>query len=497
MSSTDTPRLRIEYGDVDFSDSDSIESYAKQLEGRTFRDVIELGINPEGVERDYDRKNYKGSLGTLIEERFFGYEANSDSSADLAEAGIEVKSTPFNRKANGDISAGERLSLSMIPFDREIEDDFYDSHLWEKCGRILLIYYERDKSLEHLDQRIAYVQLFTPPQEDLEIIRDDYEKIVSYIKAGKAEELSEGMTTYLGASTKGATAEKSIVKQFYPPHSPAKKRGFSFKRQYMDYVLHHYIMGAPRDESIVKDPAALKEMTFEDYVLSRINAHIGKTDRELCEMLGIPYKGNKAQWTQISYALLDVRGTKAEEFEKANISLRTVRLEEGGGIRESISLNTFKFLDLLDEEWEESWLYNYFQETRFLFVSFRKGHDEEGRREVIRLEGARFWSMPQEDINGPLRQCWEETRRVIEEGVELTVNLRKDGKVNITNNLPKASDNPVAHVRPHTSHSAYVLEDGTVIGLPERDAHPLPDGRMMTKQSFWLNSGYIYDIVKI
>lgn len=487
--------LRALYASVDFTDPESIEAYAKNLEGMTFQDVLDLGIMPEGGGHDYNRKSYKGSLGTLIEERFFGYSANSTSAADFPKAGVELKSTPFNRKKNGDISAGERLVLSMIPFDDSIEDNFDKSHVWEKCRRILLVYYERDKSIEHLDQRIHYVWLFTPPEEDLAIIRADYKKIVELIQAGRADELSEGMTTYLGACTKGATAEKSERSQYYAPDKRAKGRAFALKRQYMDSVLHHHIQGRTTGESIIKDPSVLKEFTFEDYVLSRINEHVGKTDRELCDMLGLEYTGNKAQWSQVAYALLDVRGGQAEEFRKANISVRTVRIEEGGGVKESLSLNTFDFLELLEENWDDAPLHDYFEETRFLFVSFQK---ERGLPDgaAVRLVGARFWSMPRADIDGPLRECWERTRETIRLGVKLTVKMRSDGKPIVENDLPKMSENPVAHVRPHTSKSAYLLEDGTVINNPERDALPLPDGRRMTKQSFWLNGGYIYDVVK-
>ena len=104
----------------------------------------------------------------------------------------------------------------MIPYDKPIDVEFESSHLWQKCSTLLLIYYHRDKSVNKYDQKIEYVSLFTPPAEDLKIIQDDYDKIVSYILAGRADELSEGLTTYLGASTKGATAEKSRAVQYYP-----------------------------------------------------------------------------------------------------------------------------------------------------------------------------------------------------------------------------------------------------------------------------------------
>ena len=74
---------------------------------------------------------------------------------------------------------------------------------------------------------------------------------------------------------------------------------------YMDYVLHERIMGTDEEtDSIIKDSTILDEMSFEDYVLSLISPHIGKTDKELCTMLDLEYTGNKAQWTKITYALL-------------------------------------------------------------------------------------------------------------------------------------------------------------------------------------------------
>lgn len=477
----------------DPSDPASIERYAKRLEGMTFREVLDLGIVPEGVVREYNNRRYKGGMGTLIEERFFGYKANSDQEPDFPEAGVELKASCFDVKKNGDYSAGERLVLTMIPMDGPIADDFFASHVWRKSEKILLVYYERDRGIDGYDQVIRYVKLITPSEEDLKIIREDYDKIASLVKAGKADELSEGMTSYLGACTKGASEATMWVDQFYPPHTPAKKRAFCFKRSYMDYLLHSAMMpGQQPAEPIVPSADVLDEMTFEEYVLSLLQPHFGKTDRALCDMLGLEYTGNKAQWVRIVYSLLGLRGERAEEFEKANVSVRTVRVEERGAIVESLSLDTFKFCDIANQEWDDSALKAYFEETRFLFVSFLK------TSEGLRLEGARFWSMPMQDIEGPLRDCWERTKEVVSRGVELEITIRKDGEVVIKNNLPKKTDKgSIAHVRPHTSKRAYKLENGFEIGDIERDGDELPDGRIMTQQSFWLNNTYVYGIVSL
>ena len=85
--------------------------------------------------------------------------------------------------------------------------------------------------------------------------------------------------------------------------------------------------------------------------------------------------------------------------------------------------------------------------------------------------------MPESDIEGPLYDCWAETRRIVREGVSLIVSANKSGGITVKNNLPKASD-----------------EDGTEIGEIKKNSSELPDGRWMTKQSFWLNKRYVQEI---
>ena len=181
--------------DTDFSDPSSIERYAANLDGMTFRDILELGIAPEGesAPKDFGSKKYKGGMGTLIEERYFGYKANSDDRPDFPEAGVELKATCFDVLKDGRKSAGERLVLTMIPYDRPVSLDYDSSHLKTKLSNILLIYYGRDRSIDKYDQRIERAVMVRLPEEDMKIIRADYEKIISYIQDGRADELSEGM----------------------------------------------------------------------------------------------------------------------------------------------------------------------------------------------------------------------------------------------------------------------------------------------------------------
>lgn len=499
MGREDWERLRA----VDFSDPHSIERYALDLSGKTMRQIMAKGIRPDGYkEQDYSAKQRKGGVGNLIEECYFGYRSNNDERPDFPEAGVELKATCYDVIArNGRLSAGERLVITMIPYDREVTTDFFKSHLWTKCKSILLIYYERNRGIDTLDQMVKYVKLFQIPKNDLRIIIDDYKKIVSYIISGRADELSEGLTTYLGACTKGATAEKSWVVQFYPfieddgtpVYRKAKRRAFCLKRKYMDYILHEYFIpsaqAGERAERIVGDGFA-QEATFDEIVTGLIGRFVGMSDREIANRFGLEFTGKKLQWATLAYKMLGIKGNRAEEFQKGNISVRAVRVREDGSVVESLSFANFKFQDLVDQaDWDESDLFDYLDSTRFLFVVFKE------RDGVLRLKGSFFWSMPMSDIDGDAKRCWAETRETLIRGVRLEKRITSSGRVSITNDLPSAKDNLVMHVRPKAQRSAYLLADGTRIGNIDSDADRLPDGRYMTKQCFWINNTYIASVI--
>jgi DNA mismatch repair protein MutH len=171
--------------------------------------------------------------------------------------------------------------------------------------------------------------------------------------------------------------------------------------------------------------------------------------------------------------ILDLRGrvSRTAEFLKAGIVPKTIQLEpDGRHVRESMSFPVFHFAELVEEDWESSGLKEMFDTTRFFFIVFRK-------RDVgtPTLEGAFFWNMPSSDLD-QVREVWTNTQNIAIRGVEFSKAAGRRG-----NNLPKASDNRVCHVRPH--------------GRDGNDTDTLPDGSMITKQCFWLNNTYIAALV--
>lgn len=464
--------MNVVYGqDYDETNPLSIEQYAQKLIGKTFSDIYEEDIKNISVVREgsdyaesYENKKRKGGLGELIEERFFHYKCNNDSRADFDKAGVELKVTPYKINKNGSLAAKERLIITMIDYFKVIEEQFEMSHLWQKSNLILLVYYLYEKEIKNrLDYKIGYAKLFSPPNQDMQIIKHDFEVIIEKIKAGKAHELSEGDTLYLGAAPKAATS-KDRRKQ---PCSNelAKPRAFAFKNSYMTYVLNNYIVPGKRTyEAIIKD----KTDSFEDYVVKKIYSYRGYSVQDLCTEFDIKYdRKPKNLEAMLAYRILGIKGNKAEEFEKANIVVKTIRVKSNNKIKESMSFPTFKFKELVEEEWEDSTFSTYLSETRFLFVVYKFDENEE-----LRLKGCQFWNIPYKDLNEEVYSVWNKTKQVLIDGLQIK---QKNGRN--SNNFPKASENPVCHVRPHAQNS--------------KDTYELPDGRHYPKQCFWLNNTYI------
>ena len=453
----------------DKTSKNSIEEYALKLKGKSFRNVLDsyknLATNQPLFDEDkailyeyYNNIRSKGGLGNLIEEYYFHIpsEHHTASEPDFKEAGVELKVTPYIRNDYNSLKAKERLVLGKINYLNQQEDTFEQSHIYKKCAIMLLIYYLHNPTLAKIDNIMNYIKLFEFPESDLEIIKKDYELIINKIRNGKAHEISEGDTNYLGACTKGATSE-SVQIQFN--NIPAKQRAFCLKQSYMTYILNKYLANNNTSEPVIKDLKILKEQTLEEYVLSKLSKYYGKTTTELIKELNLTTNENAKSFTyDLAKSMLDVLNDKIEEFEKANIKIKAIRLTQNGMPKEAMSFPAFRYTQIINETWEDSSLYETFSTTKYLFIVYQYNEDDS-----LIFKKAMFWNVPGADLNGEIKETWEETVKRI--------------KNNKYNNLPKSSETNILHVRPHGQNS--------------KDTYPTPDGKQAVKKCFWFNREYI------
>lgn len=469
------PREELPY---DPANRKSIVEYAQKLVGRTLRDSCD-------VDSFSSKKGNKGKLGQAIEYCYFEYEPNSAQEPDFPEVGLELKTNPVKRKKDKTLSAKERLVLTMIDYCALVDETWESSTVRSKMDDMLLITFLHEPEKDEFDYEFEFVGTPMIPLEDMAVIRDDWETIVAKVKAGLAHEISGGDTNYLEACTKGASA-KTVRRQPYSDIM-AKQRAFALKSSYMTSFYDKNI----RLESIMRHRGE-ESMSLEDLVKARIGEYAGMTNIGLGDRFDLNPRSKNFNALLTKVMLGVGRENEIAEFSKAGIIVRTIRLECNGRIREHVSFPAFEFADLLAEtEWEDS-EFGKVCNSKFLFVVFKE--NEQG---VYELRGCEFWSMPSEMVDAA-EATWEETRRVVEGGVKFIecAPCCNGGRPTIKNDLPGSGFNHVAHVRPHASQSAYRFEDGTEIGNVARDASELPDGRAMTKQSFWLDKGVVEKLLK-
>ncbi|MBH0168256.1 restriction endonuclease [Fictibacillus sp. 18YEL24] len=404
----------------------------------------------------------KGGIGTLIEEHHFGYKPNSLSEADFSEAGVELKVTPYKKNKNKTFSAKERLVLNIINYMNEHNNTFETSAFWKKNKLILLVFYLYEEQLERHDFKITHAQLFEFPEKDLEIIKQDWDIIINKIRDGKAHELSERDTLYLSACTKGANKESVRTQPFSP--IMAKQRAFSLKSSYMTFILNKYILKKKKTYKSIVTAEQLQEKTLDELILNAFQPFFGMKLNELCQKFEISITSKSKTYSVAARMLRkDLNDlNKSEEFLKSNTKIKTIRIQRNGSIKESMSFPSFKYKEIIKENWDESTLRLMFLETRYLFVIYLETANED-----YEFVDAFFWTIPEKDLENEVRLVWEETvKRILDKQAH---------------KLPGSSENRVSHVRPHAANSL--------------DTYPTHYGDNMVKKSFWLNNSYIKEVI--
>ena len=455
---------------LDITSADSIIEFAKQLKNQTLRQACGSEIEKHGYKG-------KGNFGQILEKFYFGFEPNSDAEPDFLEAGLELKSSPLKTLKNGEYRSKERLVLNIINYLEVHKEEFETSSFWKKNAHLLLVFYLHNRDLDLLDYLIKLVDGWQFPNEDLKIIKQDWEFINQKIKDGKAHELSEGDTFYLGACTKGSTALKSFRDQPFNEEQ-AKQRAYSLKQGY----VNHIIANIAQEETavygkIIEQPEILEKVrSIEEIVILKFHPFYGKSAEQIEKELGLELNQNsKSYFANLTNAILGLQlGQKIEEFEKADIQVKTIRLKENDLPKEDISFPTFEYQELVETDWEDSDFKNIL-ESKFFFVFYQF----EGENLILRK--VKFWNMPHSDIL-TAKNVWEEMVKTVSNG-EIVKEVTEKG-VRKTY-FPKKTENKVSHVRPHARNAEDTYD------LPVADK--LTGLKEYTKHCFWLNASYVKD----
>ena len=450
------------------NDVSSIFEYSKGLLGHTLR---------EFAPSDYETRKGKGGLGEMVEEIYFGYDKNSNPDADFSIAGVELKCTPIKKGKKEELLIKERLVCGMIDYIEEAGKDFEHSHFYEKCRLMLLLFYLHLAQVNQLDLEFLFSVLWKLPEKDLLIIKNDYKIIHDKILNGLAHTLSEGDTMYLGACRKGSKKDKP-TKQ-YNSDILAPKRAFSLKTTYMRTILQYVQQSGktsitnfdiPKEQETVS-VEELKQHSFEEIILNRFRPFYGKNERQLAIELGLDLSnGSKSKFFQIANAIAcEGRNSNinlSEEFRKAGMMMKTIRVQANGRIKEAMSFENINYQEIYENDnWFDSRLYEIFT-SRFLFVTFK---EQSVNTADYVLDKVFFWTMSPEDLRFA-ELYWSNIRtNVLNNAIDSV-------------NFWSAKLHQYFHVRPKGRNSSDLADN--------------PNGGKCKKYCYWFNNDYISKIVR-
>ena len=449
------------------NDLNSILEYSKKLINKSLRDVC----GDELLENTY---RGKGNFGQLLEKYFYGYKPNSNSEADFYQVGMELKTSPLKVVKKNQYKSKERLVLNIINYFDLPSEKFEDSTFLKKNYHILMIFYLYQLEVEIIDYIIKIVGDWKIPDVDLQIIKNDWESIKKKIVEGRAHELSEGDTIYLGACTKGGKGGNLRQQPFN--ELPAKQRAFSFKQGYLNHIIA--TLSGDREETygkLISSPQELIKKSFEEVVTDKFKPYLNQSIDEIVGNISQKSFNPKSYnfFSSITKYILGVELDKEiEEFEKAGIIIKTIRLKNNGLPKEDVSFPSFSYEEIVNQEWDES-DFKEIVESKFFFVFFR--YDKENS---LILDKVKFWNMPHLDVLESER-VWLETKNIILKGN--IVNRILENKR--FTNFPSKKFSEVVHVRPHAQNANDTLP------LPVMDK--VTGLNEYTKHSFWFNNSYV------
>lgn len=255
----------------------------------------------------------------------------------------------------------------------------------------------------------------------------------------------------------------------------------------MTYLINHKIFNQTDQESVLSTSRGEKK-TFTEVISEKILAYKGFSEWELYSRFNINPKAKGKNSTLIR-KMIGLTGDieKTQEFQKANMNLRVIRVNKDGLPKEDSPFKTYYFREIASTNiWEDSHPYLEIYNKKFLFVIFK----EISPSHFI-LDNIKFWGFP-DRLEEELKRVWKETSDIINKGVKLNYNGKK-----VSTNFPQSKINKYLFTKIHAQNSYYEIEPNVFIGKGSlSDTDILPDGRRITKHSFWMPKKFMKEVLE-
>ncbi len=467
------------YKDPRTATAQQIKLRTEELLGKSFNDIVSLSPFNKGTKEPSSIEQHgKGAPGQLIEYFGFGIEKNNEEEPDFIKAGIELKVVPLKKlKRSPDLSVKERTKICSINYPKLYKETWQDSHARKKLRKVLFLYYYYDRS-EMMDSEVKKYEFWDLDLSKEEpIIQNDWWAVHHKVSEGRAHELSGTMGRLLEASTSGYG--KDVPQPVQTIRPVARERSFSLKPCFTRQRWHE-LLAPHKYESIIANLGLKNAATFEVEVLKRLEALRGVSIVSAAEQFGIKIQNGKSAVAAILKKLLGFKNvnSRIKEFEQFGIEVKVVPVRTKD-LRpwEAVSFPAFRLKELEVEKWEESDLAEYLERILFIPILYDEHETPQNKKNIGK---AFFWS-PSDDEWKTIAEEWRMYQQEILDGkCQITYKKTKNGVKEITG-LTKESKTQIIHIRPH--------------GKIRDDRDEDSKGNKPTKQSFWLNKGFVQKLL--
>lgn len=202
---------------------------AQQLAGRSLGDIAQQQNWP----LPKNLLNAKGWIGQLI-ENYLGAAAGSLPIPDFPHLGVELKTIPVDRHGK----PRESTYVCVTPLTAEPGQTWENSLVWQKLRAVLWIPVLTEPGISLAQRQLGIPIFWQPDAQDAEILRNDWEELMTLISIGRVEEITAKQGVYLqirpkaadkSALTRGVNAEGTF--------SATLPRGFYLRVRFTQKII--------------------------------------------------------------------------------------------------------------------------------------------------------------------------------------------------------------------------------------------------------------------
>lgn len=431
-----------------------------------------------------------GIAGDVIEQSVLGYPPDTRQEPDLDVDGVktELKTTGIKYiHGNSEFAAKEPMSITAVSPDTIVNETFDDSNFWHKLAHLLFVYYLYDspitvRAAQYANFPIKGYQFYEFNSEDTEILKNDWEIVRNFIK-----DLQNEYENYEDEYPRiSYELRPKLMYIDTAPKWPNKPR-FRLKRTVVTSIVQDHF--GESLEQLPKIYTSYSEINETCHELT--NQYKGKAIHELIDLLDINVNSvNKSIGEQIIVKMFGGTSKKMQDiklFNKLGIIGKTLTLTERGLRKEDMKLFTIDFSEFTeDAEFEDSQIFDYFANNRFLCIIFQRPHANAKWNDNIFL-GFKMINFDGDFIENDVRNTWARIKDlVVNDKLEDVIVLDKHGRPrrNRSGNIMSAPNFP-------KSSEGNVFVRGT---SSTSDVKPLTlNGIKMYNQQIWVKGLYIID----